>query len=172
LESITVFSAEAIHNAIDGFVLLLSDAVDGGASVSFLAPLSPQDARDYWLTVADDVADGARVVLVAQRDGQIAGSVQLAFAWPPNSRHRAEVQKLLVHSQFRRGGIGRALMAAIESEARTAGRTLLVLDTQRGSDAEHLYEKCGYTRAGIIPGYALDNQGKAIDTVFFYRQLG
>ncbi len=171
MDSITVYSAEAIRASIDAFAALLRDAIEGGASVSFLAPLTLPAALAYWETVADQVADDARIVIAAAHDGQIIGSVQLGFGWPPNSRHRAEVQKLLVHRQYRRHGIGHALMTAIEAEARTAGRSLLVLDTERASDAERLYERCGYTRAGIIPGYALSNQGAPVDTVIFYRKI-
>jgi acetyltransferase len=168
---IVTLSADEIAVNRDQLVNLLRDAVDGGASVSFLAPLATETAASYWLKVASGVASGDRIVLVARQADTIVGSVQLALASEPNAAHRAEVQKLLVHSQFRRQGIGQALMAGVEQAAREANRTLVVLDTQRGSPAERLYEKQGYTRAGIIPRFALSSAGTLEDTVLFYRFL-
>jgi acetyltransferase len=152
-------------------VALLRDAVDGGASVSFLAPLSTATASSYWNKIAAGVAAAERIVLIAREGDTIVGSVQLALASEPNAAHRAEVQKLLVHSRCRRRGIGQALLAAVEQSAREAGRILLVLDTQQGSAAEQLYQNHGYIRAGVIPRFALASNGKLEDTVIFYRAL-
>ena len=150
---------------------LLRDGVDSGASISFLPPLSDEAARVYWHKVIADIAAGERLLLVAHDGGGIAGSVQLALATQPNALHRAEIQKLMVHTHFRRQGIGRRLMSAAEDAARYMKRTLLVLDTRRGDTAESLYEKLGYVRAGIIPEYALSANGMLDDTVIFYRTL-
>lgn len=154
-----------------GLVELLCDSVNAGASVSFLAPLSPETALHYWEKIANDVASGDRIVLAALQAGHIVGSVQLLLAGPPNGAHRAEVQKLLVHTQQRGQGIAKKLLAELEQTALHHKRTLLVLDTQRGSLAEGLYERHGYTRAGIIPAYARNSDGTLDDTVVFYRQL-
>src|SRR5262249_10383861 len=118
-----------------------------------------------------DVRAGSRVVLVSRHGGRIAGSVQLELAQRPNSRHRAEVQKLLVFRTHRRNGLGAALMAAAESAARTHRRTLLVLDTSASGNALGLYHRFGYTRAGVIPRYATDPDGPLIDTVIYYKEL-
>ena len=150
---------------------LLLDAVDSGASVGFLPPLASGEAEDYWTGALREVAQGSRVLLVASEAGEIMGAVQLDLATRQNALHRAEVQKLLVHRRFRNRGIARLLMSAVESAAREAGRTLLTLDTQRGSAAERLYAKLGYTRAGIIPQYARSADGMLQDTVLFYRLL-
>jgi GNAT superfamily N-acetyltransferase len=117
------------------------------------------------------MAQGARILLVATEAGEILGAAQLELANRQNALHRAEVQKLFVHRRFRNRGIARLLMSAVEGAAREAGRTLLVLDTQRGSVAEQLYAKYGYTRAGIIPHYARSADGMLHDTVLFYRLL-
>jgi GNAT superfamily N-acetyltransferase len=150
---------------------LLQDAVDSGASVGFLPPLTSEAAEDYWAGVLGEVAQGSRILLVASEAAEIMGAAQLELATRQNALHRAEVQKLLVHRRFRKRGIARLLMSAVESAARDAGRTLLVLDTQRGSAAEQLYAKYGYTRAGIIPQYARSGAGTLDDTVLFYRLL-
>jgi acetyltransferase len=148
---------------------LLQDAVDSGASVGFLPPLGPEVAEDYWAGVFREVAQGSRILLVASDANEIMGAVQLELATRQNALHRAEVQKLFVHRRFRNRGIARSLMSAVENEAREAGCTLLALDTQRGSAAEQLYAKYGYTRAGIIPQYARGADGLLHDTVVFYR---
>jgi acetyltransferase len=150
---------------------LLQDAVDSGASLGFLPPLAPEVVEDYWAGVLREMAQGARILLVATEAGEIMGAAQLELASRQNALHRAEVQKLFVHRRFRNRGIARLLMSAVESAALEAGRTLLVLDTQRGSVAEQLYAKYGYTRAGIIPQYARSADGILHDTVLFYRLL-
>ena len=167
------FPAEQIVRHRDELVALLQDAVNGGASVSFLAPLSTDMATAYWDKVAAEVTTGERLVLVASEpdSDNILGCAHLVFPPQPNAAHRAEVQKVLVHSKYRLQGIGTALMQAIEQEARRCRRTLLVLDTARDGGAESLYERCGYVRVGLIPNYAIGTYGDFVDTVIYYRLL-
>jgi GNAT superfamily N-acetyltransferase len=150
---------------------LLIDCVEGGASVSFMLPITRATAAEFWRGVAADLVQRARILLVAENAaGRIIGSVQIIFAQPENQPHRADIAKMLVHRQSRRQGIGAALLAEAERAARKAGRTLLVLDTASG-DAERLYAKLGWQRCGVIPGYALLPGGGLCDTTFFYRTL-
>ena len=149
---------------------LLVDAVDGGASVSFLPPLASERAAAWWRKTIDGL-DPRGVVLVARDADGIVGSVQLQPAWAPNQPHHAEVAKLLVHRRARRRGLGRALMLELERRAAAGGFTLLTLDTKRGDAAEALYRTTGWTEAGVIPGYAVDADGTLCDTVYFYRTL-
>lgn len=150
---------------------ILCDAVNGGASVGFLPPLTVAEAETYWDSVIATLATGGRALLAARAEGQIFGTVQLDLPAKPNARHRAEVQKLLVHSAARRRGVGMALMVEAEALARRLGRTLLVLDTREGDGAEHLYRRIGYREAGRIPGYARNGDGGLDATILFYRQL-
>jgi ribosomal protein S18 acetylase RimI-like enzyme len=150
---------------------LLRDAVESGASIGFMVPLPETVVADYWTETLAEVTAGRRVLLVARAAGRIVGSVQLELAQRPNSRHRAEVQKLLVLRAHRRGGLGAALLAAAEDQARRHGRTLLVLDTSASGPALGLYDRSGYIRAGGIPGYARDPDGPLIDTVIYYKPL-
>lgn len=165
------FSAEQASGSLPQLTELLQDIVNGGASVGFIPPLTFERAEAYWLKTIEEVAEGERLLLVASEDGEVAGIVQLALATKENGLHRAEVQKLLVHTRFRGRGIARALMSAVEVAAQRAGRTLLVLDTEQGSVAEGLYERCGYTRSGVIPNFALSAGGGLITTVVFYKLL-
>ena len=171
MHNIERLSEEQARLLLPKLVSLLQDTVHGGSSVGFLPPLTFEAAREYWLETLNEVAQGKRLLLVSSEAGDVTGTVQLALVSKQNGLHRAEVQKLLVHSSFRNRGIARALMDAIEKSAREAGRTLLVLDTEQGSIAERLYERCGYTRAGIIPQYALSTDGSLINTVVFYKLL-
>jgi GNAT superfamily N-acetyltransferase len=150
---------------------LLQDAVDSGASVGFLAPLSDDQAQQYWTQVFAQVGERTRIVLAAVHNGAIVGSVQLDLASMPNASHRAEVQKLLVLRLWRRQGTGQELMTAIEQAARREGRQLLVLDTRLGDAAERLYARMGYRRVGVIPKFALNSAGSLDATVIFYRDL-
>jgi GNAT superfamily N-acetyltransferase len=152
-------------------IRLLQDAVDSGASVGFLAPLSDVEAYHYWMKAFVQVAENSRIILAAMHEDRIVGSVQLELASMPNAAHRAEVQKLLVLRSWRRQGLGLALMTAIEQAARRQGRRLLVLDTRLGDAAEQLYTHMGYTRVGVIPAFALSSAGTLDATVVFYRDL-
>lgn len=150
---------------------LLVDAVDSGASVGFLPPLHRTEAISYWQSVYEALQTSDRILVVAEQDGRIVGAVQLDLATRPNARHRAEVMKLFVDRRARGRGIAKALMSAIETAAREAGRTLLVLDTREGDTAEQLYLRLGYVRAGTIPNYARSAGGELHTTVFLYKQL-
>jgi len=156
---------------IDGLVAVLTDCVEGGASVSFMHPLTHERADTFWRRVASGVAAGERVLLVAEDAVGICGTVQLILDLPENQPHRADLAKMLVHRRARRRGLGAALMRAAEDTARECGRTLLVLDTVTGGDAERLYESLGWSRVGVIPRYALMPNGAPCDTTVYYRDL-
>ena len=151
---------------------VLVDVVEGGASVGFMHPLTVARAAHFWRTVADGVARGERALLVAEDGGGcVVGTVQLLLALPENQPHRAEVAKMLVRRDARRRGIAQRLLDAAEAEARAERRTLLVLDTVTGSDAERLYARAGWRRVGEIPGYALMPDGPPCTTTIFYKGL-
>ncbi len=150
---------------------LLQDAVASGASIGFLPPLTHEDAINYWQDVAKLLESPYRILLIAEIDQEIIGTVQLDMASRPNGSHRAEIAKLMVHTSHRGQGIGRVLMNAIEAEARRTGRTTLILDTREGDLSEQLYSKMSYTRAGTIPEYARNADGSLHTTVFMYKLL-
>ena len=151
---------------------LLEDAVASGASVGYHAPLPPQLNRAFWDGVARQLAEGSHKLLVALGpDGALLGSVQLSLCAKPNGTHRAEVQKLLVFAAYRRKGVARRLMDALEDMARGLDRSLLVLDTLEGDVGEPFYERTGWRRAGQIPRYTIEADGTYHDTVLFYKHL-
>jgi GNAT superfamily N-acetyltransferase len=150
---------------------VLIDCVEGGASVSFMHPLTRERATAFWRKVAADVDAGDRALLVAEDDGGICGTVQLVLDMPENQPHRAELVKMLVHRRARRQGLGAALMRAAESTARECGRTLLVLDTVTGDNGERLYARLGWVRVGEIPRYALMPDGAPCSATVLYRDL-
>jgi GNAT superfamily N-acetyltransferase len=156
---------------IEDLARVLIDCVEGGASVSFMHPLTHERAVAFWRRVADDVAAGKRVLLVAEDAEGICGTVQLGFDLPENQPHRADLSKMLVHRRARRQGLGAALVRAAESAAREHGKTLLVLDAVTDGDAARLYERMGWMRVGIIPRYALMPGGEPCDTTVYYRDL-
>lgn len=171
MHDIERLSEEQARPILPQLVSLLQDSVHSGSSVGFLPPLTAEAAREYWIETLREVTQGRRILLVSGEAGDVMGAVQLALATKQNGLHRAELQKLVVHTSFRNRGIARALLGAAEDAARAAGRTLLVLDTEEGSVAERLYEKHGYTRVGMIPEYALNVDGSLITTVLFYKLL-
>jgi GNAT superfamily N-acetyltransferase len=153
----------------DALAAVLVDCVEGGASVSFMAPFTHDEARAFFDSVEPDIAAGVRVLLAAFLDNEVVGTVQVAAAWPPNQPHRADVAKLLVHRSSRNRGIGRLLMERAEVEAREQGWTLLVLDTVTGDPAERLYEHMGWNKVGVIPNFALYPDGRPCDTTVFWK---
>jgi len=152
---------------------VLVDCVEGGASIGFMHPLPRAKALAFWQKVLESAARDERIVLVAEdADSSIVGTVQVVTAMPDNQPHRADVAKMQVHRRARRRGLGEALMRAAEDAAREAGKTLLVLDTVTGGEAERLYARLGWKRSGVIPGYALLPTGGLCSTTVFYRELG
>lgn len=156
---------------IEALSNVLLDCVEGGASVSFMAPMSREKATAYWRDIAKSAARGERVVFGAEdADGTIVGTVQLVLALPENQPHRGEIAKMLVHRRARRHGLGAALLRVAEEHALAAGRTLLVLDTASG-DAERLYARHGWQRCGVIPNYALFPDGRPCSTTIYFKSL-
>jgi ribosomal protein S18 acetylase RimI-like enzyme len=170
--TIEMLDAVDVVRELPTLVQLLRDAVDGGASVGFMPPLAADEATAYWRSVVAAVETGARIIAIARGDdGGIIGSAQLDLAAQANGRHRAEVQKVMVHSRARHRGVGGALMRAVEDEARALGRTTLVLDTRHGDPSERLYARVGYRCAGIIPRYARSADGALHATAFYYKLI-
>lgn len=156
---------------IEGLSEVLIDCVEGGASVSFMLPMTHAKAEAYWQSIAAGVARGDRLVVVAEgADGTILGTVQVILAQPENQPHRGDLAKMLVHRRARRQGVGAALLTVAEAEAFRAGKTLLVLDTA-SDDAERLYTRQGWQYCGQIPDYALMPDGPLCPTTIFYKFL-
>ena len=163
--------AEQVEAEIAALSELLIDCVEGGASVSFMAPIAWEHAESFWRGVAVRVAEGTTDLLIAELGGAVVGTVQLVAAVPENQPHRADVAKMLVLRRARRQGVGRALMRAVEQLAAAKGKTLLVLDTVSGAAGARLYESVGWVSVGTIPNYALFPDGRPCDTTIFYRAL-
>lgn len=150
---------------------LLVDAVESGAAVSFLQPITEAGAERWWRDTLSNAHPNA-IVLVARAGDDIVGTVQIQPAWAPNQPHRGEVVKMIVRRDHQGAGLGARMMQAVEDAAFAAGLALLTLDTKRGGAAERLYRRMGWTFVGIIPDFAIDPDGQAMhDTVIFYKRL-
>lgn len=163
--------ATSVDEILPELAGLLLDAVKHGASLGFLASLSMDEAMAFWQGVRSSVAEGGRVLLVALREGRVVGTVQLDLCRKPNGVNRAEVQKLMVHSGARRGGVAMSLMKEAETQALQLARGLLFLDTEAGSGAEQFYQSCGYVRLGELPDYATSPQGEWRATAIYFKRL-
>ena len=157
--------------ALEQLAGVLVDCVEGGASVSFMAPFPHDSALAFFRKVAASVASGDTVLLAAKLNGRIVGTVQLGLDTPPNQPHRADIKKMLVHRCARGRGIGAALMAEVEQEARRHGRWLVVLDTVPGENGHRLYKRAGWTQTGLVPDYALFPDGRLCDTAIMWKRL-
>lgn len=157
---------------LDELVDVLLDCVAGGASVGFMADMTPARARAFWENVVRQVGEGARHLFAALDEaGHVCGTVSLVIDMPDNQPHRADVSKMLVHRRARRQGIAERLLRALEVKARELGKTTLVLDTVTGSEASRVYERLGWQRAGDIPNYALMPDGPFCSTTYYFRPL-
>jgi GNAT superfamily N-acetyltransferase len=161
----------AARTHVDALAGVLVDCVEGGASIGYLAPFSQGQARDVFAAFAVEVEQGRRLLLGAFVGGALVGTVQVVLSMPPNQPHRAEIARMLVRRSARRQGIARRLMERAEQEARTEGKSLLVLDAVTGGDAARLYDRLGWTTVGVIPGYALYPDGRPCDTTVFFKVL-
>jgi acetyltransferase len=168
---IVCYTAEQAESDIEQLVDLLIDAVESGASIGFMPPIHRAEAFSYWQDVIAAMRTSHRLLLVAIDGDLIQGSVQLDLEPRANGNHRAEVIKLFVHRLARRRGLAKALMHEMESTARRLGRTLLLMDTRKGGEAEKMCESLGYTRYGEVPKYARGADGRLDASVFYYRQL-
>jgi GNAT superfamily N-acetyltransferase len=169
--NIEALEPASFADAVEGLGALLKDAVDGGASVNFLSGVTPADATAWWVARSAGVAAGTITVFVARDGDRIVGSTLLERSRNPNSPHRAEIGKVIVHRSARRQGLGRALMNAAEEQARGEGRWMLVLDTVTGSPAAAMYESLGWQTVGTIPDYALDTAGVPEAATYYYKDL-
>ncbi|MCF1483059.1 MULTISPECIES: GNAT family N-acetyltransferase [Rhizobium/Agrobacterium group] len=172
MTAIRLLNASDAREAIPDLCEILSDCVNGGASVGFMLPFDLETARPFWEGVANAVEAGDSLLLVAEHQGTVVGTVQIGLKQPPNQPHRADLKKLLVHRSARGLGLARQLMEASQHQAARAGKTLIVLDTATGEPAEAIYEKLGWTRAGVVPDYALFPDGRFCDTTIFYKRVG
>ncbi|MEW9528261.1 N-acetyltransferase family protein [Microbispora sp. NPDC049125] len=175
MHTITRLSADDFGSNVTGLADLLADAVADGSSLGFLHPFGRDDAAAWWRARQPAVSDGSLTVWVARAPGVVTGpvigTVSLALEGKPNGRHRAEILKLMVHRDARGKGLGRALLTTAEQAAGRAGATLLLLDTVTGSAADRLYHAGGWTRYGVVPGYAAAPDGPLEDCSFYYKQL-
>jgi GNAT superfamily N-acetyltransferase len=170
--TIRALDPDDVDAAAPALATVLLDCVEGGASVSFMADLTRQAAESFWRGVADEGRADGRVVLVAEDNAEIVGVVEVIPAWADNQPHRADIAKMLVHRRARRRGLAEALLRAAEAAAADMAKTLLVLDTVTGGDAERLYARAGWTKVGVIPDYALFPDGRFCDTTVFYKRVG
>ena len=171
MSDVRILTADEAERERARLAEVLHDCVAGGASVSFMWPYSLDDAHRWWGGIVESVAANRTVLFAGYADGVLTGTVQIGLDGPCNQRHRGDVKKLLVHRRGRGRGLGGDLMTALESEARRRGLKLLTLDTVTGSDGERLYTRLGWTKAGVIPNYAMWPDGRFCDTTVFWKQL-
>jgi ribosomal protein S18 acetylase RimI-like enzyme len=172
MANLTIASLAVSAGTVAALADMLCLTVAGGGSVSFLHPLSHQNAAGFWENALAAASRGERIVLGAWHGDVLAGTVTLLLDMPPNQPHRAEIAKTMVHPAYRGQGIASALMGEAEALAIRHGRTLLVLDTAADGGARGLYERLGFALAGEIPDYALKPHGGQTGTLIYWKRIG
>ncbi|MBC8948681.1 GNAT family N-acetyltransferase [Xenorhabdus sp. TS4] len=171
IPTLTIMQLDSINTKRDELIHLLYDCVESNASIGFIAPLEENEAEQYWQDVEADLISDHRLLLVAPEGENIAGSVQLSLCKKKNGLHRADVEKLMVHTAYRQRGLGRKLMNELEHLAKQHQRHLLVLDTRTNDPASTLYRKCGFIEVGQIPNFVIDSNGEFSGTTYFYKSI-
>ncbi len=172
MTTIQTLTAQTAQGNLAQLSDLLRNAVDAGASIGFVLPLSVEEVTAYWHKVIKEVAAGEVILLAAMQGEHMVGTAQLGLESRPNGNHRAEVRKVMVDTRARGQGIGKQLMFALEDMARNCARVLLFLDTRHGDPAERLYTSTGYTYVGSIPHYARSTTGQLEGNAIYYKLLG
>lgn len=169
---VRIVSLRSTPDVIAALSEILIETVASGGSVSFMHPLAPEVAAEFWARSLAAADSGKRVVLGAlYDDGQLVGTVTLDLDLPPNQPHRAEIAKMMTRAKWRRRGIAWKLMLEAERVARDRDRTLLTLDTGTDDGAGPLYEKLGFVRAGVIPDYAFKPHSGLQGTTIYWKRL-
>jgi GNAT superfamily N-acetyltransferase len=150
---------------------ILLDCVRGGASVSFMEGMTKAEADAFWRRVIKGVATGGRILLAAEHNGRLVGTVQAVASGIPNQPHRADLSKMLVHRSARGHGVGAQLLKAAEDASRQAGWWLMVLDTVVDSSGDRLYARAGWKPVGVVPNFALWPDGRLCATRYFFKDL-
>ena len=155
---------------IEGLADVLIDCVEGGASVSFMLPLSRKRALGV---LASGGARRSRRRTGAPRRRRCARYLRHIAIDSRSAREptHARIWRRCWCLTGRGGKAGAALMRAAKSLARECGKTLLVLDAVTGGDAARLTSAGMGLRVGDIPGYALMPRGEICSTTVFYRNL-
>jgi GNAT superfamily N-acetyltransferase len=168
---IAVVDETAATAHLSGLAEMLAQSVEDGALVGFVLPFDEQQALKYWQGIFHSVRDGERLLICADIDGRVVGTVQLYLSPDANAPHRAEIYKLLVHRDFQRQGIGLAIMQFVEREATIRKRSLLLLDTVEGGASERLYRRLGWHEVGAVPHHVVDPHGQPKVSIYFMKHL-
>ncbi len=175
MSGIRIESLSASPNISEALGTMLIDVVANNGSVSFMHPLEPARAAEFWAGSLAAAARGERIVLGAfdaDTGNELVATVTLLLDTPPNQPHRGEIAKMMTRPSHRGRGIARQLMREAERLAVQHGRTLLMLDTATVDGASKLYEALGFTFAGEIPDYALTPMGELTGTRLYWKRIG
>lgn len=169
--SMRVIAASELITVISDLTDTFVETVNGGSPLGFMPPITRDQSRDYWISLLPELRGNRRLLIVAMSNGRVVGSAQLALSQRANSPHRAEVEKVFVARSARGGGVGTALMRAVEEVAVQHGRTLLLLNTRYNEPAYFWYKVLGYSDVGVIPGWTIGANGERYDHVSMFKEL-
>ena len=172
MHSIDIRPLTALPETVKQLSEMLIGTVAAGGSVSFMHPLAPDVAADFWSSSLALAERGERIVLGAFDGEALVATVTLLLDFPPNQPHRAEIAKMMTSLSHRGRGIATRLMRAAEELAVERGKTLLVLDTAAEEGAAGLYERLGFSLAGVKPDYALKPHGGLTGTLVYWKRIG
>lgn len=109
-------------------------------------------------SVASELTNALSLWLVAEEDGRVAG-----YIGSQTVCEESDMMNVAVHPDFRRRGIGEALVKALETELWARGSHCLTLEVRASNaPAIALYEKLGFSQAGLRKNYYRDPKEDAL----------
>lgn len=153
-------------------------------SATFMPPLSHEKLLSWWKDRIAEINQGTRLMWILVRDDShpapendqvtgpdVVGVASLAMPFSETGHFRANVEKLFIHTDWRRRGGALKLLEVLEAEAKDRGKTLLTLNTETDSAADYLYKKAGYVELGKVPDYGLNPTGVLRSGTFYWKKL-
>ena len=171
VDGIQPLDIAAVRSAAQRLADVMLSCVDDSGSMCLVAPVVPDKTVAFWHRIAADVGTRERIVVAAWRGGIMVGAGMLHLAQPDNQAHRAEVQTVLVAPNYRRTGLGRAIMRVLEQAALDNGRTLLTLNTTFDGAGHALCRAENWQEAGWIPDFTRGPDGISRTMAIFWKRI-
>lgn len=144
----------------------------GGAVVFASPPVSFGQALPEVEAIFDGCASGRNRLLVAKLGGEVVGWVVIEHDTSGILAHRATIKRLMVSTETRGRGIGRAIVRKVHEVARDElGVNLLWLTCCGETGLDDFYSRLGYEEMGRLPRVLRIAPDDYRDEIFMFVEL-
>ncbi|MBW9206542.1 GNAT family N-acetyltransferase [Mumia sp. zg.B53] len=137
---------DAVPDDVPQIVAMLADDPLGATRES------PDDLRPYYEALTALTGDPSQRIVVAERGGEVVGTLQLSFLRGLGRRGatRAQIEAVRVRRDLRGDGLGSTMIQWAVDEARAAGCHLVQLTSDASREGAHrFYERLGFTASHV-----------------------